>query len=276
MKRLIYFLASLSILLFACNVSTAVTPPVETQPVDTPIPVNTIAPAIATATQIPVTETPTGPQANVTCKELSFYLDPALASGYTCETVTESPEGMEIYPQYTNLTLTGYVLAGKFFEPHISIFPVQRYSELSPNLIPGRISDLQALLGGGAVGVNLPFLPTFNAAQVFHAQYQVLPFSSGGGIRYLTEYAQYFAPVNNTDLFYTYQGLTNDGKYWVSAILPINNPILPADASNPPDGNNFDSYISDMTTQLNSQSPDSYTPSLTALDQLVSSITIQP
>ncbi|HEX7541208.1 MAG TPA: hypothetical protein VF352_03680, partial [Anaerolineales bacterium] len=140
-----------------------------------------------------------------------------------------------------------------------------------------------ALIGGGATGDTLPLLPSFNAAQIFHAQYQVLPFASGGGIRYLTEYAQYYAPVNNNDLFYTYQGLTSDGKYWVSAILPINNPILPANAVNPPGGlswdefnNNYGPYITDMIDQLNSQTSGSYTPTLAALDALVTSITIQP
>ena len=77
--------------------------------------------------------------------------------------------------------------------------------------------------------------------KMFHAQYQVFPFGSGGGIRYLTLYAQYYAPINNHDLFYTYQGLTNDGKYWVSAILPINNPILPDNGDNPPGGSDVGS-----------------------------------
>jgi hypothetical protein len=106
---------------------------------------------------------------------------------------------------------------------------------------------------------------------------------SGGGIRYLAEYAQYTAPVNNNDLFYTYQGLTSDGQYWVAAILPINNPILPANADNPPGGlswddfsNNFEPYILDMVTQLNALPPESYIPTLTALDTLVASITVQP
>ena len=111
----------------------------------------------------------------------------------------------------------------------------------------------------------------------------MFPFASGSGIRYLTEYAQYYAPVNNTDLFYTYQGLTGDGKYWISAILPINNPILPADAVNPPGGMsweeftaNYQTYMADMINQLNSQTSESYSPNLAALDALVASITIQP
>ena len=190
---------------------------------------------------------------------------------------------MEITPQYTNITLQGYVLSGKFFEAHISIFPVQRFSELLPENIPLQVTTLQSLIGGGSTGDSLPLLPTFNAAQVFHAQYQVLPFGNGTGIRFITLYAQYYAPINNHDLFYTYQGLTTDGLYWVSAILPINNPILPDNGDNPPGGMtkeqfsaNYATYLTDITNQLNSQVSDSFTPSLAALDALVSSITIQP
>ena len=252
MKRIIYPILALSIAMFACSVPTTVTP------------------------QPPVTT-------NGTCNELALYLDPALASGYNCETLPESAEGMEVYPQYTKLTLQGYVLSDKFFTPHISVFPVQRYIELLPDFVPGRVSDLQTLIGGGAAGDSLPFLPVFNAAQTFYAQYQVIPFVSGTGIRYLTLYAQYYAPVNNNDLFYTYQGLTSDDQYWVSAILPINNPILPANADNPPGGvsweefsNNYEPYITDMVNQLNAQPPESYIPTLTALDALVASITFQP
>ena len=281
MRRLFYSLALLSILMFACSIPslpsqpTASIPPAATiipGPIDTLVPIDTLMP----------TET-TGPVANVTCNELSFYLDPALASGYNCETVPESAEGIEITPQYTNITFQGYILSGKFFEAHISVFPVQRYSQLLPDNIPGQVTDLQALIGGGPTGNSLPLLPIFNAAQVFHAQYQVVPFTNGGGIRFITLYAQYYAPINNHDLFYTYQGLTTDGLYWVSAILPINNPILPANGDTPPGGMsqeqfsaNYVSYLTDLTSQLNSQASDSYTPSLAALDALVASIKIQP
>jgi hypothetical protein len=39
---------------------------------------------------------------------------------------------------------------------------------------------------------------------------------------------------------------------------------------------NYDVYLPDMISQLESQLPDSFTPTLTALDALVSSISIQP
>jgi hypothetical protein len=280
-------------MLFACSIPslpaqrTATQPPATQPPAATDTLVPTIPPVVATDTPEP-TNTPTTtvappPVTNLTCNELSLFLDPALASGYNCETVPESTVEMDINPQYTKLTLQGYVLADKFFTPHISIFPVQRYAELQPDFIPGEVVDLQALISGGAAGDTLPFLPIFNAAQIFHAQYQMVPFASGGGIRFLTLFAQYFAPINNHDLFYTYQGLTSDGKYWVSAILPINNPILPANGDNPPGGMSWDEftanygpYLTDITNQLNSQTSDNYTPTLSALDALVASITIQP
>jgi hypothetical protein len=292
MKRIIFSLGMLSIILLACNISKNVTTPVVTvPPVVSIVPVATVPPTdsmqpdvtlqpvdtvIPTSTETPITT-------NLTCNNLSLYLDPALASGTNCEIIPEIAEGMEVYPQYTRLTLEGFVLSEKFFSPHISVFPVQRFSELLPDFIPERVSTLQALNNGGATGDSLPFLPVFNAGQVFHAQYRVIPFSTGGGIRYLTEFAQYLAPVNNTDLFYTYQGVTNDGQFWVSVILPVNLPFLPADAINPPGGlsweefsNNYGSYIVDMINQLDSQPVENYTPSLAVIDELVSSINIQP
>lgn len=282
MKRLIPPIVVLAMLMFACNISTPTTPPVVTQP---PV---TVPVALTETAVIPTV--PPALQTNTTCNQLALYLDPTLASSYTCETIPENSAGMEITPQYTKLSLQGYLLADKFFTPSISVFPVQRFSELLPDFIPGRIKDLQALIEGGPAPVftsafksSLPFLPIFNAAQVFFAMYQNVSFVSGGGIRYITLFAQYSAPVNNHDLFYTYQGLSSDGQNWVSAILPINNPVLPADAKNPPNGQtwdqfsaNFGPYITDMTTQLNALAPDSYTPTFSLLDTLVSSITIQP
>jgi hypothetical protein len=274
MKKLTLPLMVVAFILLACSITPA--PPTKPPVTEPPV------------TEPPVTEPPV--ITNVTCNELSLYLDPALAASYDCQFVPESPYEMEMYPAHTELTLHGYILADKFFIPHISVYPVAGYTALLPDVIPGRVAELQAIIASGSIPPfaisftsALPFLPTFPAAQVFYAQEQVLPFMSGSGIRFMTEYAQYYAPVNNHDLFYTYQGLTSDGLNWVSAILPVNHPMLPANADNPPGGvswedfsNNYDPYITDMVFQLNTQPPDSYIPTLFALDALVSSITITP
>jgi len=293
MKRLIPLFSVISLVILACNLTPTLTP--STVPTDTllpsPPPVNTEVPTVSQLPVPSVTATSSAPAANVTCNGLSLYLDPALASSYTCETVPEQTDVMEVFPQYTKLSFTGYPLSDKFFHPYISVFPIQRFTELLPDRVPGQVTSLQALIAGNPPpvqnqsfsGPGLPFLPLWNAGQVFHALYAVVPFGNGGGIRYVTLYAQYFAPINNHDLFYTYQGLTSDGKYWVSAVLPVNHAILPMTGDNPPNGmtwdqfgNAYETYLADIITQLEAQPAGSYVPALPALDALVASISIQP
>jgi hypothetical protein len=219
---------------------------------------------------------------------MALFLDPALASGSSCVTVPEAADTslppFGVNPQYSEITLQGYSLADRFMTPHIDVFPVARYAQLLPDLVGPRVTALQSLISGGTPGAaELPVLPIQNAAQQFHARYQVIPFANGSGTRYITQYAQFFDPINNHDMFYTFQGLSSDGKYWISAILPVSNPVLPADGTNPPNGqswddfgNNFPTYIADITTQLNAQPMENFSPGIAMLDALVASIRIQP
>jgi hypothetical protein len=281
MKKIIPFLLMLVLMTMACNISVNLTP--EAGPI-------VINPGSGSSTE-PAPEVPMVPTmipANVSCNEVSFYLDPSIGTSYTCETIPEANEPdapyFAINPQYTAITIQGYPLGeGTFFDAHINVYPFGRLREM----IPGANDDysyLQRLLSGELPGeMALPFLPYFNAAQLFHTQYAILTFHNGSGIRYLTEFAQNAAAVNNEDLTYTFQGVTSDGQYWISALLPVNHPMLPANSLNPPNGqswedfsNNYGPYIADMQLQLDSQSWDSYTPRLGMLDDLIWSITIQP
>jgi hypothetical protein len=274
MKKQIPYLIAIAFLLMSCSISVNLTP----EPA-TPSRPTAVNPSATTAP----TEVPTQPiaQANVTCNKLSLYLDPALGSGYECKTIAETSGAdmpyFAINPEYTEITFQNYALAGTFFEAHIDIFPVQRYSELAPDFVPSQVANLQAIVAGGSPGSDgLPLLPVFNAAQIFYSQAAVVQFQNGAGIRYLTEYAQYAATINNKDIFYTFQGLTSDGQYWVSIILPISNPILPNDNTPVDYGNAYESYLADITAQLNAQSPTSFLPTINMLDALINSIVVQP
>ena len=68
---------------------------------------------------------------------------------------------------------------------------------------------------------------------MFLSKPEYLKFENGSGVRYLTMYGQGFAPINNHDLFYSFQGLTADGRYWVSVIMPVNHPSLQATYDDP-------------------------------------------
>jgi hypothetical protein len=275
-KRIIIVLAFLSVLMLACNISVTntpagggETPAVGTSSVaETESGAGTIAPA-ATATL----------ETNVSCGNLSFYRDSSLASGFSCITVPEAANldypPFAVNPEYPEVTLTGYVLADRFMDPHIDVFPVLRFKELLPDLVNPRIAALQALIGGGTPIADeyLPVLPIWNAAELIRAQYAVVPFQNGSGIRYITQYAQNDWTVNNHDMFLSFQGLTSDGKYWISLVLPISHPSLPEIGDNQP-GFDWPAYYVQIANQLNGQTPESFIPSILALDALINSITI--
>ncbi len=154
--------------------------------------------------------------------------------------------------------------------------------------VGGIVDELKTIINSpnAPMPENLPFLPAFNAAQIFHSNEQVIQFQSGTGIRFLTQYAQAPYPVNNNSLFYTFQGITSDGAFYVSAILPINAAFLSADGNPetplPADGIPFDWENFENTPQhfelvkqkLNATDPNAFSPSLTSLDTLIQSIKI--
>src|SRR5690606_24028253 len=64
----------------------------------------------------------------------------------------------------------------------------------------------------------LPMLPAIPASQVFRIQPTLVDFEGGRGVRYLTYYTQAPSPITDRDIFYTFQGVTDDGAYYISAI----------------------------------------------------------
>ena len=233
---------------------------------------------------------PTPPRANVTCKELSLYLDPALGSAYECDTVPESsssdtPMDVFIYPDHTELTIQNYLLTRTQFPPQVLIYPVNRFCELLPEVLPRRVSDLESFISSGTwTSRELPFLPPLPMAQTFFSHETVISFNGGQGVRFITGYNESMHPISNRTIFYTFQGLTDDGMYWVAVTLPINSPILPADVDfpPPPEGfadegwfQNYSSYVSDVKDALEAQAPGSFFPTINSLDNLVRSINVR-
>jgi hypothetical protein len=250
-------------------------------------------PPTAIPTELPTTEPPTAepPTAEpppsgilVTYQGISFYYDPSIASGVTPEIVPQEElmGGGEYMPEHVGFFFDGYVLQNTFHEPRIHVYAVA-------DLIAGSASSettvnnlRQFLTERPADPASIPLLPLFNAAQLMRAQISYLDFQNGSGVRFLSEYAQYFAPIANSDLFYTFQGLTSDGTYYVAAILPASNPILQADTTQIPGGDfdafsaTYDTYIADIVQQLNAQTPASFTPDLSLLDAMIQSLTVTP
>ncbi len=121
-------------------------------------------------------------------------------------------------------------------------------------------------------------MPPFNAAQVFHALEKRLESDKGRGIRYLTLYSQGIVGIDNFDIFYTYQGISSDGKYYIAAVLPINSSLLQDLALDQAGleamAEKYPEYITNMTELLRSEGGGVLTPSLEALDSMMMSLEI--
>jgi hypothetical protein len=88
--------------------------------------------------------------------------------------------------------------------------------------------------------------------------------------------------VLDFQVFYTFQGATNDGKFYVAAFFPIQTGIFPADppqCSKCGDPNynplvDWQTVLTEQLNQLNNQPADDFAPSLTVLDEMIQSIRI--
>ena len=134
------------------------------------------------------------------------------------------------------------------------------------------VAEGQAIPTDGKV----PFFPMFPANQVFHAQAKILHHQNGSGLRYLSMYSQAYLSVDNYSLFYTYQGLSSDGKTYVIAILPIKASTLKDKEGIPADTqafiDNYAKYLTDVSAGLNTLTPEQFTPNLDEIDHLMESI----
>jgi hypothetical protein len=252
-------LAAALLLLTACQFPTLAAHSQPTQPAEPPAP--------------PASQTP----ADIT---LDYT---AAAQNVTIETVPAQPASAdgpywEAAPQYRLVTLQGYPVASHALKPQIFIYPVSELAAANENA--GKVTaELQTLLQSRQAGDRLPFLPLVNAAQMMHVQMQYLDSENGQGVRYLTQFSQGLNPINNSELIYTFQGLTSDGKYYIAAVLPVTYPELPA--SNAPDDqpagmlDDYPAYIANTVSLLDQQTANSFTPDLDQLDALIRSLEIQ-
>lgn len=223
----------------------------------------------------------------VSINNISFTIPEELANDALTEMASATTEGApwELVPEHVKIVLTGYQLEDTFHEPQMYVYPADEYAQVNPSAAE-QIDRLRSILAGSTpLKETLPRVPSFNAEMQIAANIQMIDFQSGNGVRHLTQYAQYLAPINNNELIYQYTGLTSDEQYFILAILPINAPFLaenekpeapvPADGVPiPTDVGPNDTYYASITEKLVSLSSDSYTPSLNTLDALIQSILI--
>ena len=252
-----------------------------------------IAPADRTSPAPPATEAQSGIPffaSPVTLEIPNGLASSARADGMDLVT-DQTGAPWEVGPAHLQITLQDYSLASSSHVPQIFVYPAPEYAAENPGAAES-LKRLQTILsnpGGQYTNDQYPHVPFFNAGQVFAAQEKTLSFNGGSGIRFVTQYAQDISPINNGGVFYLFEGLSSDGKYYMIAILPVNLPFLPAD--NNPDslvpsggiafpqnnapGLDFDAYFKKVTQLIDTAPSGQFSPPLNTLDTLIQSISIQ-
>lgn len=227
---------------------------------------------------------PTGIE--VSCANVHFWFDPSLTGEVVCETIAAVPDSgdvppWEVAPEHIRIAFEGYVLPDTFHVPRIYVYPVAEYESLN-DISAQPIGELQSLLEARPQTFDqpIPFLPPFNAAQILRTQVRYLDFQNGTGVRFLTLYGQALRVINNHELFYTFQGLKQDGAYYVAAVLPVSHPSLPAQGDIPADqfdsfAETFEDYLEDTEQSLEAEAPAAFMPDLALLDAMIQSLEVR-
>jgi hypothetical protein len=243
-------------------------------------------------------------------QNISLSHDPALTLQAETRMVPAVPPSDQIMfaeaqPAYAQIRFPDFQL-GRFYDlpllpwddrvAQVRIFQTADFPGFGDDSAQGFVSQSELLKALLETGVNpdrcaqplsgpeqaLPFLPWINMQQAFCAQPEIVDFSGGKGIRYLSYYAQDPSPVLDYLVFYTFQGLSDDGKFYVAAFFPVQTGIFPAD---PPDCSkcsdpNYNPFadwrtvLTEQLNELNNQPADDFVPSLTVLDEMIASIQI--
>ncbi|HUI65453.1 MAG TPA: hypothetical protein VL126_11470, partial [Bacteroidota bacterium] len=126
-------------------------------------------------------------------------------------------------------------------------------------------------------GEEIPFLPWADETQAFIAKRKFIRFRNGRGVLFLTQYEQERTPVNNMDLVYCFQGLTDDNITYVSAVFPVAAPGLPnSERGDKVDAFHtaYDRYILETGQRLEKTPARNYSPNLSLLDDIIRSIKV--
>lgn len=229
----------------------------------------------------------------VTYDGVQFSFNAALADAVlVAQYSAQTNDGPTPSPAYTEFTFENYSEGDyllRAIQPRVDIFRIEDFGAF-----PFYVEQLDALgqllairpdlnqytnvSPGTSDALTLPFLPVFPAMQVLRALPEYVEVGNVRGIRYLVYFSQAPNPVLEGEMFYTFQGITNDGQHYVSVLLPVNTGVLPTEEPAAVDMEvwmaGYQDYLRNLLGQVVASGGASATPSLATLDALAQSVTV--
>lgn len=200
------------------------------------------------------------------------------------------PPPLNGWPEHIRFVFDRDRLEDDYFAPRqrqMLIFPLEAYrAQFSGDALAefdAMIAGLKAILATrpATITETIPVLPTIGASQVLRSQIGYLDFDGGACVRFITAYRQDVGPITDGDTFYTCQGLSDDGEFYVSFTYPVSSTALPASARRVTRAEmarieaDPDSYLKRVAAALDQLPARNFRPVLTRLDAVVKSLQIR-
>lgn len=124
--------------------------------------------------------------------------------------------------------------------------------------------------------ISLPMLPVITHPQVIRARAAYVETAAVQGISYIFVSNAAAEPFLAHSFLYSFQGLSRDGQYYVSMIVPVGPEGFPEE-----DPADFDmmafqeslpDYYNESTATLNAAAPESFSPALPLLEDVIQSL----
>lgn len=175
------------------------------------------------------------------------------------------------YPAHARILFTAY--SGGMEDPLADGLRIFRADEINA-LEAGVIESLDAVLEE-QIDHHTDFPKLAGAGNIIDAQITPLAFKNGNGYRYLLTKSFSADPLSDTTITYLYQGISSDEKYFLSFIIDVNAPFLAEYLGQTlTTSEDFETYYQNVNANVESAAGDQFTPSLIALDELISSVIV--
>ena len=241
-------------------------------------------------------------QQKVDFKGVRFTYNPQIFGEVEVEEVEELPLAQEsdkpdsVAPRHILFKIK---TSDKRRESSIYIFPIEDFRRMlavsaeTRNYFDEKIKDLKDATTDlkSRKDELMPRIPLWDGSQSIQVKLKQLPFQSGKGVIYLTQFDIEPSLINNEGLIYCFQGLTGDGKYYVLAEFAVELPFLPESYQvfefeeynlpiyfyKEPEKNQkqYEKYTSKIAKRLEKLQQDEFDPNLNYFEELISTLKVE-
>ena len=179
------------------------------------------------------------------------------------------------------------------YDKQISIYPTEEYGrmysidESYSQWFDEDIKSFKKLLSAKKAhkNTNTRFLEATDGSFEFKSHLKYLSFKNGKGVGFVTEIAMEPSIINNKELIWVFEGITNDGKYYILASFPVRASFLPNTSTDEFEGYSSDNYeklsknnkkyVSLIKRRLDTFPANQFQPNLENIEELISSLKIK-